>query len=270
MSCTLNHTCSQLRQLLRQLDVDETNVATECDDTSPCQSAFDNALLVMAHLNIDNATLVSDFIRARYQGQLPIDGSDGTVRQIFDRRPFACPELDIEIRQPCSTQSCAYWTNHAWTRNCILFYRADQGHDSLDFKELSFLLDHTTTELRKRANVVLAEMRRWALLHKAEQVDAPVAPVLVIGDGCVVCGAEADDDSIYKLGFQYCSTVCFDLKPSLDLRIEQEFKLPVARVLSICIDSFAAKRPMCHALNVTAKQLDDLCARHDVLPYTSA
>ena len=266
--CILKRDCSQLYELLRRIGVDESSIARECGVEGPCQAVFDNMLLVMHNLNVDNAQHVSDFLKARYEGRLPIDSSSSTLKQIFDLRPFQCPELDIKIRQPCQVHSCSYWTNHSWTRNCIMFYRIDQGRDSLDRKELTFLLDQTSTEIQKRINLVLAEMRRWALRNKTldnDQDPAPSAPEPTMEDCCMVCAAPIDKGAIHKQGFRYCGRECYNQKPPLDFRIEQEFhQMPVARVLRICIDSFAAKRPMCHALNVTSKQLDDLCNRYPV------
>ena len=150
-------------------------IAQDCDGEGPCQSVFDNVMQVQHHLNVDNAKHVEEFLRQRYGGRLPIDSTNSTLKQVFDRQPFDCPELSIKVRQPCRVRSCAYWTNHAWTRNCILFYRVDQGRVGLDLKELIFLLDQTATELRKRTNSILAEMRRWALRNKTQDrvEDAP-------------------------------------------------------------------------------------------------
>ena len=264
-TCPWKRVCEPLWELLLRLDVDASSISQECRDDGPCHGVFDNIMLVTAHINVDNAYLVHEFLTALYGGQLPIDSAGGTIKQIFSQRPFGCPEIDVEIRQPCRVRSCGYWTNHAWTRNCILFYRIDQGRDSLDLKELTFLLDQTSTELRKRTNLILAEMRRWALHNKAEQLEIPtVMEPAVVGDRCCVCGNKIDKGSVTKGGFQYCGRACVEHKPPLDFRIEQEFKLPVDRVLRICIDSFAARRPMCHALNVTTKQLEDLCGRHAI------
>lgn len=268
-TCKLKRTCSQLRTLLRRLDVDEAVVAQTCDGTKPCPSAFDNALLVTQHLNIDNASLVTSFLKKQHGGTLPIDDTITTAKQIFDKRPFACPELGVEIRQPCSVESCSYWTNHQWTRNCILHYRVDQGRIGLDVKELSFLFHQTIPELRKHLNGVLAEMRRWALLGKTSQVDAEALPEAAPLDSCVVCANVLQKGAILKHGFQYCGRACFDKRPPVDLRIEQEFQLPVQRVVQICIDSFASRRPMCHALDCTTKQLDDLCTRHAIDNFLS-
>lgn len=263
-ACALKKSCSELHNLLRSMGVDEANILQECDEGGPCQAAFDNAMQMHYYLNVDNARCVSDFLKQRYSGRLPITSSGGTIKQIFDQRPFGCPELEIEIRQPCRVRSCSYWTNHSWARNCILLYRSDQGRESLDLKELTFLLDQTSTELRKRTNVILAEMRRWALRNKTEHLDVTEMPTAAVEDCCCVCVNKVGNGAIHKQGLRYCSRDCHNRKPPLDFRIEQEFRLPVDRVLRICIDSFAAKRPMCHALNVTSKQLDDLCGRYEV------
>jgi len=264
MVCPHDADCDVLKSMLLTMGVDSDYISDACTEEEACQSLFDNLMLAHHYLNLENAQVVIDAIKKRYDGRLPIDKTDAAIKQIFDRQPFQCPELGVEIRQPCQVSSCAYWTNHSWTRNCALFYRVDQGRDTLDLKELTFLLDRSVTEIRKRTNKVLAEMRRWALHSKVESDTVREAPSPVAG-GCCVCGRIVGNKrAVHKQGFSYCSRRCYQQKPPLDFRIEREFKLPIDRVLSICVDSFAAKRPMCHALNVSSKQLEDLCTRYEI------
>ena len=263
-TCTYRTICNNLREHLSQLGVSDAHIELGCNGQAPCREAITNIQLVTSYLNIDNADLVEEFIKGVFDGQLPVDTSTSTLDQIFYRSPFYCSEIDTEIRQPCTVQSCAYWTNHAWARNCILYYRIDQHRDALDIKELTFLLDELAPDLRKRANVVLAEMRRWALHTKIDQTEDTQSPPTVIADVCVVCGGLPEKKPLYKQGFLYCSSACLEKRPPLELRIEAEFRLPLRRVLQICVDSFAARRPMCHALNVTAKQLERMCVRYEI------
>jgi len=263
-TCTYRNICEALRNHLLQLGVAEDLIETTCNRRHPCAAAHTNIQLVARHLNVDNAGLVEEFVKGVFNGQLPIDTSAGALDQIFYRSPFYCSELDAEIRQPCTVCSCAYWTNHSWARNCILYYRIDQHRDALDIKELAFLLDELAPELRRRANTVLAEMRRWALHTKIDQIEFVQPSPEIVKDACVVCGSLPEKAPIYRQGFLYCSAACLENIPPLELRIEEEFHLPIQRILQICADSFAARRPMCHALNVTAKQLEKLCVRHNI------
>jgi len=263
-TCTYNSTCESLRKHLLQLGVSDELVETTCNGRHPCSEALTNVQLITRHLNVDNAGLVEEFVKGVFNGQLPVDTSPSALDQIFYRSPFYCSEIDTEIRQPCSVRSCSYWTNHAWARNCILYYRIDQHRDALDIKELAFLLDELASDLRRRANTVLAEMRRWALHTKIDQTETPLISGESTEDVCVVCGKPPETKPTYRQKFLYCSSVCLENVPPLELRIEEEFHLPIRRILQICVDSFAARRPMCHALNVTAKQLEKLCARHNV------
>lgn len=244
------------------MGADPDEISSEECTGSICPSVFENAHQMDFQLNIDNIAAVEKFLLDRY-GELPIEKSPAVARQIFNQNPFVCPEIDVEIRQPCQVKSCAYWTDHAWTRNCILFYRVDQHRDSLDTKDLTFLLGSSSSEIRKKTNRAITELRRWALHHKTTQQEDAEAPMAPQDDGCVVCG-EIIPKPILKNGFHYCSPKCFETKPPVDFRIEQEFQLPVGRVLEICIDSFASRRPICHALSVTTKQLTQLCGRYAV------
>lgn len=263
-TCSLDPACKNIRTLLTDIGLKPDSIESGCGGVGPCQGIFNNLLLVTQRLNIDNAKSVVELIKDWYGGKLPIDRSTGSIKQIFEQRPFVCPELDLEIRQPCSVRSCSYWTNHAWAKNCILFYRMEQGKESLDLKELAFLLDKNVTELRKKTNVALAEMRRWALWVKTSQISEP-SPT-VPENYCAVCGQALTDLAVHKQGIHYCGKNCLNKKPPLDFQLEHDFGLAVERVLQICVDSFSARRPMCHALSVTTKQLEDLCSRYSIDP----
>lgn len=264
-NCRLKPTCHELRKLMRKIGVSKGSISSDCNGHHPCQGAFDNVTSVTRNLNVDNANHVSDFVRMVFDGELPIERSTVALRQILYREPFYCGEIDTEIQQPCQVTSCAYWTDNDWTRNCILFYLLDQHRPSLDIKEMAFLLGRPSSELRRRTNAVTAELRHWALKHKTAQQEDHLPVRIVEEEQCMACGHGVQDATpTYHQGFCYCGPDCIDKKPPLDLQIEQDFRLTIERVLQICVDSFGAKRPICHALNVTARELDELCDRYDV------
>jgi len=261
--CHLHKTCQQLYDLVRTLGA-TPRLLPGCQQDGVCQAAVENAELLSQQLSPDNATQVTVFLRDVFHGDLPIDQSAVALKQTLEQEPFYCGEIDVEIRQPCGVTSCTYWSDTPWTRNCILFYLLDHHRAVLDIKELAFLLGRQIGELRRHTNNITAELRHWALKRKTAQQDDQLPVRIVESASCAVCGAELDETPIYRHGFCYCSEECIDKKPPLDLRIEQDFRLPIERVLQICVDSFAALRPICHALSVKTRELDDLCLRYDI------
>lgn len=261
--CKLKRTCGEMRRLLRRMGVAKDQIVTECNGHQPCDGALDNLYNAINHLNIDNANTVHVFFRKLF-GSLPVDKSSVALTQLFKKQPFYCGELSAEVLQPCRADTCAYWTDNPWTRNCIMFYLLDQGRESLDVKDLTFLLGKPSAELRHRLHGIVIQMRHIALKHKTAQAEDQIPIRIVDAERCMACGAALEDKVVLRQGHQYCSAECIEKKPPLELRIEQEFRLSVDRVLQICIDSFGARRPMCHALSVTGRQLDDLCCRHQI------
>jgi hypothetical protein len=258
--CTLKRTCKALDNLLGEMGVEHPSFV--CNGTRPCRSIFDGVRLAYRYLNPDNAQIVAAFIRSLFGDTLPIARSTNAISQITENPPFHCPELDIDIYQPCQVKSCAYWTSHnEWTRNCILYYFVDYQREELDVKELAFLLDETSIQIRSRTIHAMTKLRNLALKHKTRQEQLN-RPVKIYGNGCSVCGKTTEKPYTYHSGYTYCSAACYSKKPPLDLQLETEFGLAAKRVLEVCIDSFIGRRPVCHALGVTTKQLNTLCARH--------
>lgn len=260
--CALKKPCVELQRLLRRVGVDGRHIRSECSSTQPCLSAFANLKRATQYINVDNVQAIDRFVRRVFGGRLPVDSSASTRAYVFDRPPFYCVELKTEIRQPCQVTSCAFWTDNTWTRNCIRCYCLEHHRDTLEIKELTFLLGETSTDLRKRANSVLADMRKWALKHRTEQ-DA-VAAGTPDPDTCIVCKNPLPSSAFHRQGYVYCTPDCAEVKPPLELNIEGEFSLPIARILQISAEAFAGKRPICHALGVTNRQLEKMCERHQV------
>jgi hypothetical protein len=217
---------------------------------------------------VDNAEHVTKAVQKIFSGTLPIDRTTTALSLAFDRPPFKCPELEINIRQPCSVQSCAFWTPREWTRNCIIYYMVDQNRDSLDLKELTILLGEETQTVRKRWNAAVAASSHTAMILKTDQIHREDATATLAepsaNDVCSACGEANGDNTIARGGFVYCCRECCEARPPLELRLESEFKLPVQRILEICRTNFYARRPMRHALNVSNRQLEDLCTSHEI------
>ena len=269
--CDLKSSCTEFYRLRRRLG--NNGAPPKCRDDRPCRRAFDDVRAVIRDLNVDNVTTVTQSIRKICGGVLPVEQTRQARNFIFREEPFYCPEIDVEVRQPCRVRSCAYWTDNSWTRNCIWFYRLSWHRESLENKELTFLLDCPPASLVKRTHAIVTKMRRHALKNAAAVVrdtivdsaeEPPEEESTEDSIYCVGCGAVIDPDaqSYRKQGYIYCSAECVELKPPVEIRIEEELRLPIERVLKICIDSFASKRPMCHALNITSRQLIQICAHH--------
>jgi len=216
-----------------------------------------------AYLNISNYAEVDSFLRSAFNG-LPVDASSTTYSLIFDQSATYCVETGIQIWQPCQVQSCAYWTDTAWARNCILHYLRRQRRDSLDVKELAFLLAEPTGALRKRLNNAMMSLRRQHVQRLAakesedisvsDEEDAPT-------NKCCVCAGES---TMLRQGYRYCGRACIDVKPPEELRVETDFNLGSIRLIQICLDSFATKRQVCHALGISVRQLDSFGQRHRI------
>ena len=259
--CPTRRLCSALRRVLRQLDADAVPPEFSCTGQYPCSVATDTALQIYHAINPENVELVGEAIRRIFRGTLPIDRSTVAMTLALRKAPFVCPEIGIEIRQPCTVQSCTFWTPNTFTRNCIVYYMQEYDRDGLDLKELTILLGDATGSVRKRINDVIAQTQHHALLLKTRQVAQEIpAPETLL---CPTCG-NAVEQAVMQGGQTYCSEACVPLRPPLELALEQEFKLPIDRILDVCLNNFFALRHMCHALNVTTKQFFQLCEDHHI------
>ena len=270
--CRVLSVCSELRKGLRRCGVGKDEINTSCSSQiGPCDAAVTNALKFYSVVNPDNAEIAEQIIRNIFKGTLPIERTSTTFNMAFKHTAFRCPELsddtvDFMVRQPCSVQSCMFWTPREWTRNCIIYYMTNQNRDHLDLKELSILLYDDVKDIRKRWNRAIAISSRNALKVKAAQsVDDTVGAVSKAPDVCVVCGKSVPkDEQTFRGDYLYCSRICHDSKPPVAITLEREFGLPIKRILEICRNNFFSRRSMHYALGITGRQLDSLFSAHQI------
>jgi hypothetical protein len=261
--CELYSFCKALQGFLLKLGIGSNEIATECKGHFPCKSIDLNTQVLLQYTDATNTDAVMAWVKRLFGGKLPVENSTNVMDKMIHNPPFRCPEINLEIYQPCSIQSCSFHTNNVWTRNCILNYRVDHYCDALDLKELAFLLELPLQDLKARVNNILAKTRKWALKSKIEQEGiADYAPVETKGM-CCVCGREVVVPN--QIGeYLYCGVLCSSRKPPYCIDAEKNFHLPVERILTICVNSFASVRPICHALGLSQVQLQHLCRQHHV------
>lgn len=267
-TCKLSRVCGEIKRTLRRCGADH-DIDDTCTGDGFCSAAINNARKLYHYVNTDTAKYVTKSIQKIFGGEFPIDRSTTVLDLAFNKPPFKCPELDINVRQPCSVSSCAFWTAREWTRNCIIYYMVDQNREGLDLKDLTILLGEETNSVRKRWNAAIALSSHRGMELKAEQAkketeDPPLDQQESDANVCAACGQEAGEDSFIRSGFTYCSDECFTARPPVELQLEQEFKLPIKRILQVCHSTFYARRPMRHALGVSNPQLDALFSSHQI------
>lgn len=266
MSCALKRPCRELHQLLEKIE--DEKIPFRCSGSSPCEYAFNLAKSVAQAVNVDSAQEIEETIKKINKNQLPIESSRQALELVFNEDPFYCPELQADIWQPCQVRSCTYWADKPWTRNCIWYYKHSWHRDVLENSELAFLLDVSSSMILKRVHLIVAKLRRNFVRSAAASLRDPTTQNSSDAPRCTGCGALIQDKNAhhYRKGYIYCSRDCVKKKPPVEARIEDDFSLPLERVLQICLESFVGKRPICHALEITGPQLDEILARHELDP----
>lgn len=253
VDCSSYEVCKKLKSLLIELNVAEDDVADSCGDsiTWPCDSLLHNAQQLYDHVSTSNAAQVLEFIIPLFSIR------EQLISKHFNPHstelPFNCPEMGIDIYQPCLVTSCAFHTSDPWALNCILFYRLRHEHDTLNLNELSFLLDKDVGYLRSTLNKTFRQLSQGALKETIAREGANELTVRVHSDTvCAVCEhkLEGRRRAIVKSGFVYCSRECVRCKPPQVIKLEQELLLPIERILDLCVQQFSSVKNMCAALGV--------------------
>lgn len=263
--CRLRTFCKSVRQLLREIEVEADEIRTDCmEGGHPCEALFDNTRLLLLRSNPATCQPIIEFLKVLYKGPPPIDLRTSVVNQIMEESPFHCPEIDIEIYQPCAVTSCAFYTENIWARNCIMNYCVVNQREELDFKELSFLLGDSIAQIRTQMNRAMAHLRTGTLKEKLNQVTEELEPEE--DERCMVCGGPIFEEGPYHEteDLLYCCVECFEEKPPIDIQIEREFNLPIIRILEICTSNFTTVRTMSHALQLTPTNFQEVCQRYNI------
>ncbi len=266
--CRSRNTCDRLITMLSDANVPEGDILDTCDEEAwPCSSMYQNSLLLFNSISTENYYEALDFISGLFTNKRSLLSPEFDPYAHTLPAPFHCPELDIDVYQSCSVDSCVFFTRHAWTKNCILHYRLRHERDTLSLNELSFLLNREVGSLRADLNKALKGLSHGALkeLIASENVEDMVTRIEA-DRVCVVCEKRSPERTriINKSNLTYCSQECYRYKPPNVIRVEKEFSLPIEKVLELCVERFANIRNMCSAVGVGQAVFLDMCARYNV------
>jgi len=265
--CVSYPVCKDLRALLKKFGVPRDTVQTNCapEEEWPCHFLVDNARLLYESILPENSEEALEFISKLFLKQEHL--IDENFKRTASEPPFYCPELELDVYQPCKVSSCSFHTHNPWTLNCILFYRLRQGRDALNLNELSFLLSQDVSVLRSQLNKSFRQLSQGAL---KETIDRETREERITRLNpqhvCVVCERRIENKRklVKKSGFHYCSQECANLKPPPIIKLEQEFKLPIDKILHLCVEKFSNVKYMCSALGVSASAFEAWCQKHQV------
>lgn len=245
MTCLLKGFCTVLAKQLHDIGVEATAISSECQDAFPCEAVLENSRLLFQHVDQGNAAVISAFVRQLFP-DTPVTPTDTTADFLLHQQPFYCQELDIQIYQPCSVKSCAFWTANSWTRNCILDYRVNHVKDLLDVKDLAFLMGLGLPGARQKVNDAIAAARYWALKNRLSAVaDAEAAGIAEPEE--IVVSTELSAESV------------------LEEAIHVRFGIGAARVLRIAAQAFASVKSAAQAIDIPPDRFLTLCMQHGIV-----
>lgn len=231
----------------------------------PCGEMLDNARRLFRLVSPRMAGRVVRFVSVLFPN--PSDVFNQDVRRLMSESPFHCPDIDIDIYQPCGVSSCAFFTSNRWTRNCVLYYRVRHERDSLSVNELAFLLSQDVPTVRNELTRTLKSLSQGALKETIVQegVQDQVTH-LEVDKLCCVCEKPMGPKSrkLMRSGLAYCSRACHQKKPPVVVGIERTFGLPIVRLLELCVDKFGSVKNMSGALGIGQNMFLDLCRRYNV------
>jgi hypothetical protein len=268
--CISHEVCRDLHDLLIKFRLPEASVGCECPTSSdvvwPCESMMKNVRQLYDSISPANAEEVLEFIAQLFSDKAQLMSE--LFRQYMDKTPFHCPEIGIDVYQPCLASSCVFHTKNPWDLNCILFYRLRHERDVLSLNELAFLLGHNVGSLRSNLNRVFKRLSRIALKETIMIENLGDLVIRVQTEKvCVVCEHQIDKPHrvVVRGGFSYCGSVCSSYKPPNVIQVEQEFMLPIEILLDLCVARFSNIKNMCSALGVGSALFIEWCAKYNVV-----
>jgi hypothetical protein len=266
--CRYRSVCTELRRLLRLGGVSKSAILACPTTAAPaalCNSFAANARSLYYSLPGEHADEVLSFL-GKVLGQkepLLLPEFYNTNRS-YD---FRCPELQLKMYQPCRLKQCPFQIPNPALGNCLMNYLTEQERSSLNFKELTALLKEPTGVLRSRINTGLRKLRVGALHDQIRQrretgLFHRIPNMTTI---CAVCERQIDSDSgITRTHRRYCSQTCYDYKPPQILALEDEYGLPIDRLLRLCSASFGSISKISPLLHLTQSSLPALFARYGI------
>lgn len=238
--------------------------------TWPCYEFPANLRLLGDTVNSESADAIIEFVEDLFEGHL--EELYDAPRSINNEPPFRCPEIDVDIYQPCNVSSCSFHTDQVpWSRNCILHYLArhdcyvERAGPVLTNHDLSILVGASPTSVRSAISKATARMRQGALKEEIQkEPDAAMVTRLGVDNVCAVCEKPFTKPYVVKEGIQYCSAACREAKPPVEIRIEKEFALPIVRILELCTQRFATVPVMANAVAVSQTVFRNLCTKYKI------
>ena len=267
--CPSQDVCSDMCSSLLKFRLPEDFIELECppgeDVAWPCAAMLKNARSLYNCVSPSTAVETLELIKPLFSSPEQLISS--RFSQYLDDPPFHCPELNVDMYQPCLVTSCAFHTDNPWELNCILFYRLRHERDVLSLNELAFLLGHHVGVLRSRLNGIFRKLSYGALKEMIARDNVSGLAVRVCTDNvCVVCEHKIEPRRrvVVKGGFIYCGKGCSSYKPPNIIKIEQEFMLPIECLLDLCVRNFLNVKNMCSALGVGPSIFIDWCKKYCV------
>lgn len=233
---------------------------TECNGEWPCPNLLDNAREIFHALTPDHPEPVLDLLQEMSKGKLPISSS----RELLKEDPFPCPELRVDVYQPCITRSCEFHIDHSWARNCIVYYRVYKETTKLTIEELELLLKRGRVEISKILKSTMKKLRNAALKETISQESEDTIVRLDPPDICVVCESTIEKPFRRTTKYVYCGDQCYLFKPPFIIDLEKEFSLPITRLLRVCVNTFRSPKAIAQALGITPSKLTILCNRYSI------
>jgi hypothetical protein len=233
---------------------------TECNGEWPCPNLLENAREIYHALTPEHPEPVLDLLQEMSEGKLPITAS----RELLKEDPFPCPELGVDIYQPCRVRSCEFNIDHSWSRNCIVYYRIYKETTKLTIEELELLLKRNRAEISKILKTTMKKLRHAALKETISQDAEDTIIRIDPPDICVVCENTVEKPFRRTTRYIYCGDQCYLFKPPYIIDLEKEFNLPIFRLLNVCVNTFRASKAISQALGITPSKLTLLCNRYGI------
>jgi len=249
------------------------------EDSCPCSGLLETILLLYEKQPSENSLELFSILNEIFEDTYLL--SDTFHPKLLVRNSYQCPELNITMYQPCGLESCLFHTpGKSWCNNCILDYVTKQNEEeenkqtkkkrtSLSYNELTILTGISTNELKKILNGALLKLRQSALKKKIEEESLVDRQYRILSSSvCPVCEKRLSS-KVTKKGISYCSTNCYNFKPPHVLKVEQDFGLPINKVLRCCLESFSSFNVISTSLGLDRASLERLCTTYN-LSFPSA
>ena len=276
-SCSFKPLYDLLANFLREEKVNEEDIplCQPTENSCPCSGLLKTVLVLYEKQPSENSkkllSLLTDIFEETYLF------NDSFHPKLLARNSYLCPELDITMYQPCGIDSCTFHTPHKdWCNNCILDYITKQSEEedenkqsqkkktSLSYNELTILTGIPTIDLKKTLNGALLKLRQAALKKQIEENNFEDRQYRLFSSSvCPVCERPISSQLVKK-SIAYCSDICYNFKPPHVIKIEQDFGLPIDKILRCCLENFSSFNVISTSLGLDRSTLERLCTTYNL------